>query len=140
MIIIVVGCIVQNSSNEELGTITKVDNFGAGDLINIQNEKYFKMAEIAKHNGVKLCIENIFPYTNLHFTALPSEVSNNIGEINIGEISKTYVKSDTNIPSPSPAPLTPNTQENCMIKLCYAPPIRPNKNPPNMDAFKKLKL
>ena len=52
------------------------------DLINIQNEEYFKMAEVAKQNGVKLCIENIFPYTNLHFTALPSEISKNISEIN----------------------------------------------------------
>ena len=52
------------------------------DLINIQNEEYFKIAEVAKQNGVKLCIENIFPYTNLHFTALPSEVSKNISEIN----------------------------------------------------------
>ena len=34
-----VGCIVQNSSNEELGTITKVDNFGAGDLLEVQNSK-----------------------------------------------------------------------------------------------------
>ena len=50
-------------------------------MINIQNEEYFKIAEVAKHNGVKLCIENIFPYTNLHFTALPSEVSDNIREI-----------------------------------------------------------
>jgi len=52
------------------------------DLINVQNEEYFKIAEVAKTNGVTLCIENIFPYTNLHFTALPSEVSQNIGEIN----------------------------------------------------------
>ena len=52
------------------------------DLIKIQKEEYFKMAEIAKKNGVTLCIENIFPYTNLHFTALPSEVSKNINEIN----------------------------------------------------------
>ena len=51
------------------------------DLINIQKQKYFEMAEIAKAHGVKLCIENIFPYTNLHFTALPSEVSDNIREI-----------------------------------------------------------
>jgi len=52
------------------------------DLINIQKQKYFEMAEIAKAHGVKLCIENIFPYTNLHFTALPSEVSESIREIN----------------------------------------------------------
>ena len=52
------------------------------DLINIQKQKYFEMAEIAKVHGVKLCIENIFPYTNLHFTALPSEVSESIREIN----------------------------------------------------------
>ena len=51
------------------------------DLIEIQKQKYFEMAEIAKAHGVKLCIENIFPYTNLHFTALPSEVSDNIREI-----------------------------------------------------------
>ena len=51
------------------------------DLINIQKQKYFEMAEIAKVHGVKLCIENIFPYTNIHFTALPSEVSDNIREI-----------------------------------------------------------
>ena len=52
------------------------------DLINIQKQEYFKLAEIAKEHGVKLCIENIFPYTNLHFTALPSELSKNISEIN----------------------------------------------------------
>ena len=52
------------------------------NLINIQKQKYFEMAEIAKVHGVKLCIENIFPYTNLHFTALPSEVSESIREIN----------------------------------------------------------
>ena len=67
---------------------------------------------------------------------------NNIGEINIDEISKTYItkKIDTEKSSPSPEPLTPNTQEKCIKNLCYAPPIRPNKNPPKMDTFKKLKL
>ena len=52
------------------------------DLINIQKQEYFKLAEIAKEHNVKLCIENIFPYTDMHFTALPSEVSKNINEIN----------------------------------------------------------
>ena len=52
------------------------------DLINIQKQEYFKLADIAKEHDVKLCIENIFPYTNLHFTALPSEISKNISEIN----------------------------------------------------------
>ena len=51
-------------------------------LINIQKEQYFELAEIAKKYGVTLCIENIFPYTSGHYTALPSEVSKNISEIN----------------------------------------------------------
>ncbi len=52
------------------------------DLLNIQKQEYFNIAEVAKKNGVILCVENIFPYTNLHFTALPSEVAKTIGEIN----------------------------------------------------------
>ena len=52
------------------------------ELINIQKKEYFKLAEIAKDHSVKLCIENIFPYTSQHYTALPSEVSKNINEIN----------------------------------------------------------
>ena len=40
--------------------------------------------------------------------------------------------------SPSPEPLTPNTQEDCMIKLCYAPPSKPLKDP--KICFKKIRL
>ena len=40
--------------------------------------------------------------------------------------------------SPSPEPLTPNTQQSSMINLCYAPPSKPLKEP--KKPFKKIKL
>lgn len=42
--------------------------------------------------------------------------------------------------SPSPKPLTPNTQKYSMINLCYAPSTKPKKPPPINNSFKKLKL
>ena len=68
---------------------------------------------------------------------------NKIREINMNKISSDdKIKSiDTGKSSPSPEPLTPNTQEESIKTLCYAPSIKANKNPPtNINSFKKLKL
>lgn len=41
--------------------------------------------------------------------------------------------------SPSPSPLTPETQKYSIEKLCYAPVCKPLKNP-NLNKLKKIKL
>jgi len=37
-IVDLIGCVVQHQNNKKIGIVTSIDNFGAGDLIEIKNE------------------------------------------------------------------------------------------------------
>lgn len=59
-------------------------------------------------------------------------ISNELENTNLNIIN------DSNM-SPSPRPLTPNTQDYCSKYLCYAPKIK-NKEIKTTEEFKSFKL
>lgn len=69
-------------------------------------------------------------------------MSTDIIQINITKVKETINKtsSPTSVSSsPSPRPLTPNTQDYCSKYLCYAPKIK-NKEIKTSKKFKNFSL
>lgn len=69
-------------------------------------------------------------------------MSTDIIRININEVKKDINRtSSLSSPSssPSPRPLTPNTQEYCSKHLCYAPKIKEKKTK-TTEEFRSFKL
>ena len=50
--------------------------------LNKQKEIYFEMGEYAKKLNVTLAIENLFPFTVNNYAPLPSEIANQLNDIN----------------------------------------------------------
>lgn len=60
----------------------------------------------------------------------------NNGKISISIPLNSSTRS--NLSSPSPSPLTPNSQKFAIMNLCYAPTCKPLKKPENN--LKKIRL